>query len=119
MPIAPPAMPGTLHVYTDTMQFIDVISGLNLGEPTFAPTNAEIVPARLDKAKLELTEILAWLRTNLHGPAHLLVAPFPEYGDNHEIEFEDLIDGEAFRLGWGALCEPFGADLARVAWRLR
>jgi len=66
------------------MEFIDVTSALNLGAPRFASTNAEIVrPA-------------SWLRENLHSPAHLMIAQFPEYGENHEIELEDVLDGEPF-----------------------
>lgn len=119
MLISPPAMPSTLIVYTSSMAFIDVISGLNLGMPNFAPTNAEIIPARLKRFGISLDEIQAWLRANLHAPAHLLIAALPEYGENHEIEFEDVIDGEAFRVRWRRLCEPFGADLARLCEQQR
>ena len=113
MLISPPAVPADLIVYTSSMDFIEVISGLNLGMPNFAPTNAEIIPSRLERFGVSLDEIQQWLRANLHARAHLLIAALPEYGENHEIEFEDVIDGEAFRVRWRRLCEPFGADLAR------
>lgn len=110
----PPVAPAPLSLYTDSNAFMEVACGLNLGEPSLAPTNAEIIPARLRRFGVDLDEIIGWLKANLHSPAHLLIAQLPEYGENHEIEFEDVVDGEAFRRRWRQVCEPFGADLARA-----
>lgn len=119
MLITPPAVPASLHIYDDPMAFIDVISGLNLGEPSLAPTNAEIVPSELKRFGFGMDDLVVWLRANLHAPAHLFITQLPEYGDNHEIEFEDVIDGEAFRVKWRRVCLPFGADLARAVAQMR
>lgn len=123
MLISPPAIPSTLIVYTSSMAFIDVISGLNLGMPNFAPTNAEIIPGRLKRFGVSLDEIQAWLRANLQAPAHLLIAALPEYGENHEIEFEEVIDGEAFRAARTANAQasqvlpvPVGPAIRILRW---
>jgi hypothetical protein len=105
--------PASLHVYDVPESFIIVIADLNRDMPVRAPTHAKIMPERLLGLGISLQEIIVRLRGNLYGPAHLLRARWPDCGENHALEFEDLLDGERFRLRWGAVCEPFGADLAR------
>jgi hypothetical protein len=83
--------------------------------PSHAPTHPEIIPGHHKRFGIGLDEIIAWLRAKLHNPAHLMVAQLPDYGETHEIEFEDVIDGKNFRLRLRRLCERFGSDLARAA----
>lgn len=109
--IARPTLPAPLFVYEEFTGFLDAISGLNLDMPFSAPIRAEVDPTLALLRGVTLDRLIAWLRANLHSPAHLLPAEAPECGERHQLEFEDILDGEAFRLAWRHVCEPFGADL--------
>jgi hypothetical protein len=117
--ITPPTIPAPLQIYDDLMIFIEAVSELNLGMPLTAPTRAEIDPTLALLKGVTINRLVDWLRPNLHSPAHLLLAEAPEHGDRHQIEFEDILDGEAFRRVWRHVCEPFGADLASTPPKAR
>lgn len=114
-----PFPPGRLHLYTDPMAFIDVLAQHDPCEPGFVPVHAEILPAVLRRTGVGLEDVQAWLVENLRGDAHMFVTALGELGDNHEVCFEDILDGEAFRRRWRGWCLPFGRDAAMLAARMR
>lgn len=116
---APPALPAQLHIHTDVMSFIEATSAVNLSQPSGAPVRAQLVPARMAEHGVTLMEVVEWLRSRLNSPAHLLPALLPTRGEDHELEFEDILDGEAFRMTWRRICHPFGTDALRAGARRR
>lgn len=93
------ALAMSLKTYTDFMQWLDAIEGLNLiHQPV--QMQFELAEEALARAAFSVDQALTWIEAHAIGAVHHL-APEDITAEGHLFEFEDVIDADAFKQAWG------------------